>query len=127
MQNSSTSDLKLGRYARHQKALKEILLKVQTKFPNARIFERHVGLFYTHSGNPVKIGTKGEPDLVMYYPTQHGMVYIGIEVKTGVAKQSAHQKKYQKFVESLNGLYIVGRSGEQVISEILIYLSKLKS
>lgn len=119
----------------HQKLLAETRLAVQKSFPNCRLFVRHVGLFYRPSilSSPnfdkkesskhiQRIGIKGEPDLSGFIKIGNYAVYLGIEIKTGNAKQTKEQKAFQKMVTDLGGIYIVGRSVEQVIDEINIHI-----
>ena len=62
-------------------------------------------------GRHVRYGLKGSPDIIGVI---EGGIFLGIEVKTGSATQSPHQKKFQKRFEQLGGLYIVARSTEDI-------------
>lgn len=115
---------------------------MQKKYGNrVRLFQQHVGKFFVYrafnlvinsikSGNVtnlkkifmscmVSIGVPGMPDVYGIIKNSHGYgLFLGIEIKTGNAKQSEKQKKFQKIIESLGGVYIVGRSLDQVIEDI---------
>lgn len=60
------------------------------------------------------IGIKGEPDI-------QGLIdglWIGVEVKTEIGKQSPDQKRFQAAIIRAGGIYIVARSPEEAVSEI---------
>ena len=107
-----------NKYRAHQNLLNLIKLDIQKEFHNARAFDRHVGMFYTAHGMPVKINKKGMADLYLIVESKHGLIHIEIEIKSGKADQSPAQKHWQKVIESMGGLYILGRTSEQVISEL---------
>ncbi len=47
----------------------------------------------------------------------HGRL-LCIEVKTGNAKQTKDQKNWENMINTMGGIYIVGRSGDQVVKEL---------
>jgi len=114
------------------------MLAVQKEFIQVRLFQQHVGLFFKYNlinevqkaGNisnvkaffmkfAIKIGLKGMSDLFGIVQDKNGIGrFLAIEIKTGNATQTKEQKFYMKMIESLGGIYIVGRSIEQVIEEI---------
>ena len=51
-------------------------------------------------------------------PHNGQLIHIEIEVKTGNAKQSKDQKKWEKFITNLDGIYIVARNLEQTVAEL---------
>lgn len=97
-------------YNDHQKLLHKVMKELQKRYPEARVFARHVGMFYTRLGTPIKINNKGMADLWGLY----NGVHFEIEIKTGRAKQSKDQKKWEKVVKSLGGHYFVVRSVDEV-------------
>lgn len=97
----------MSNYRTHQNLIAKFLNELQKRFPKIRVFQRHVGLFYTKNGTPIRINTPGMSDLWAVYPTQHGLLHIEYEAKSGASKQSKEQKVWQKFIESNNGLYII--------------------
>lgn len=60
----------------------------------------------------IRFGLKGSSDIIGLYRG----VFLGIEVKTGNAKQSKFQINFQKMVDKIGGLYVVCRetSVEQI-------------
>lgn len=111
------------------------MIKTQKRFSQIRLFQQHVGLFFKHSiinetnleskssfmEYAQKIGVKGMSDL-------YGIIdgrFIAIEVKTGNAKQSKEQRKYEAMVKKMGGIYIIGRSVDQVIKDIENELQRL--
>lgn len=107
-----------NKYRAHQNLLNRIKSETQKEFPEMRFFDRHVGMFYTVNQMPVKINKKGMADVYGLLPTKHGLIHIEIEVKSGQARQSKDQKKWQQFIESMGGLYIMARSPSDVIEKI---------
>jgi hypothetical protein len=100
----------VNRYKQHQIELKKIKLAFQERFPNGRIFDQHVGTFFTVLGSRIKVGYKGMSDLWALVDGR----YIAIEVKTGKARQSKKQKEWEAKVHKLGGEYYVIRSPEEV-------------
>lgn len=117
----------MGSYKEHQNLIKRFKLLAAKKIPSARFFDRHVGTFYTHQRTPIKINKKGMADVYGLIKTDQGLIHIEIEAKTGNARQSYEQKRWQEFIKSMDGLYILLRDEEEAINNILIYLDKLKS
>jgi hypothetical protein len=117
-----------GSYQAHQNLLKNIKVTVQKRFINVRLFDQHVGLFFKSSilnekidpmRHALRIGTVGMPDMMGFISNKNGLaIFLGIEVKSGNAKQTKEQKRFMKMVRSMGGIYIVGRSSEQVIYEL---------
>lgn len=62
---------------------------------------------------PTMSGQAGQPDL--YFVLAPLGVYVGVEIKTGNAKQSKEQKQWQKIIEGVGGFYFVATSKEQAI------------
>ena len=79
-----------------------------------RIFRNQVGLFYTITGTPVKIGSPGMPDYIGWIPVtitadmvgQTIAQFLGIETKSVDAKTQKDRLKKQK-----NFINVVRRSG----------------
>ncbi len=93
----------MDRYKKHQLLLKRVLTALQNEYPDGRFFERHVGLFYTIKKKPVKINKKGMSDIWAMISGSH----IEIEIKSGNARQTKDQKKWQKITEETGGLYLL--------------------
>lgn len=111
-------------YHQHQELLQKCALLIQARWPSARFFSRHVGLFYTRTGHPVKIGIPGQADAYIYMPTKYGLTSIEIEFKTGTGKQSPAQKNWESIIKGMGGIYIVARNEQDLIYEIESELTK---
>ena len=73
----------------------------------------------------VRFGLKGSPDIIGLYKG----LFLGIEVKTGNAKQSKEQKFFQNMVDNLGGIYVVCRETDiNQINNIVehLYLERSK-
>lgn len=108
----------MNNYKQHQVLAQQCALAIQNEFPNSRIFQRTVGLFYTKNQTPIRIGFTGQADSYVYMKTNKGMITIEIEYKTGAGRQSKEQLTWQKLVESLGGTYIIARNSKEVIAQI---------
>ena len=105
-------------YKEHQKLLKEVMISIQKMYPEARAFERHVGVFrYLRSNGIIKINKPGMADLWLIYKGHH----FEIEIKTRNAKQTKEQKNWEKTITSCGSYYLVVRSLEDIkkIGEII--------
>lgn len=115
----------MGKYQQHQNKLKQIILHLQKAFPKIRFFERHVGMFKTLHGNPIRINKPGMADLWGLYPTDYGLIHIEIEVKTGNARQNKDQKIWEQFITGMGGIYIVAREPEETKKRLESLLTKI--
>lgn len=89
-------------YQQHQNLLKRFRLAIQKEFPDCRGFERHVGLFYTIKGTPVKINKPGMSDLWYLFPINNICMYMEFEVKSGDAIKTKEQKQWASFLNKMN-------------------------
>lgn len=64
---------------------------------------------------------RGVADVILQVPKK-GYASLCMEFKTGVGKQSADQKEYQRQVEMAGSKYVVVRSAEQAIRIVKDYL-----
>ena len=86
------------------------------------VWRNQVGLFKTMDGRTVNIGIKGSSDLMAVKPTvitpemvgQTLAVFVAVEVKTEIGRQSEPQKKWQKAVEKLGVKYIIARCEDDI-------------
>lgn len=104
--------------ANHEKLLQKTFLLVQETFSQARIFPRHVGMFFKPSGAPISINMKGMADAYMLLPYNNDLLHIELEFKYGNDRQSEYQKNWQKIIEDMNGLYIIVKKPEDAINAI---------
>lgn len=132
----------MSSYKQHQNFLKEVVLYVQDNYKGSRLFEYAVGQAYAKfsvkkalntllkTGNLMKAmkdliiisyGTIGHPDIAGIY---YGR-WIGIEIKTGNAKQSAEQKFFEKMIKERQGIYITVNDSRP-IREQLSELDKMR-
>ena len=119
--------MKSDYYAQHQRTVQLFKLELQKILKNKiRIFDRHVGLFYTKNGAPIKINQKGMSDLYAILKTSHGLIHLEFEIKTGNARQSKDQKNWEKIINELNGLYFVVRKPKNDALKIFDILKSLK-
>lgn len=95
--------------AEHSKLVNEILLAFGSR--------RDLTLWKNASG-AVKIGErflrfglKGSPDII---GIADGGRFVGIEVKTGTARQTPEQKLFEAMVFRRGGLYVLARSLDDV-------------
>lgn len=70
-------------------------------------------------GAPLRYGCLGSSDII---GCAIGGIFTGIEIKTGKAKQSDKQKTWGARIEYHGGIYIVGRSVEQVLHDLRLRL-----
>lgn len=96
----------------------------------ARIFRNQVGLFYTITGTPVKIGMVGMSDYIGWRPViiTQDMVgktiaqFLAIETKTPTGHtQKERLKKQLNFIEVVNesgGKAFIAKSKEDVITNL---------
>jgi hypothetical protein len=101
----------MNNYAAHQNLVKTFMLEFQKAFPNGRIFQRHVGLFYTSRKTPIQINKAGMADLWALVDGHH----FEIEVKTGSGKQTGEQKNWEKTITSLGASYLLLRDISETI------------
>lgn len=117
--------MKKNYYAEHQKVLQLFKLEMQKHLKNKiRFFDRHVGLFYTKNGAPIKINQPGMADLYATLNTQYGLIHLEFEIKSGQARQSKDQKKWEKFINDMGGYYFVINCVEKDTQKVLNELHK---
>lgn len=130
------------------------MLELQKSFPESRWWEQHCGLFYKKplfyavldwlkgiefprpnlkilfDRSLIFIGPAGRSDISgIVKMTISGKIVgvkVGVEIKTGKAKQKAKQIAWQNMIESLGGIYILGRSTEQVVNELYEHKARLE-
>jgi hypothetical protein len=114
-----------GSSAAHSKLVDDTLLAVGA-LPFLRCWKRVVGLFYRVRKDPatgkvieavaVQVGIEGEPDIDGILRRWDGVgIRFGIECKTGNATQNPEQKKFQKMLEGMGGIYLLARSPAEAL------------
>lgn len=99
----------MNNYAAHQNLVKRFMLAFQKQFPHGRIFQRHVGLFYTIKQTPVRINQPGMADLWALIPHDEKCFHFEFEIKSGTGRQTAEQKNWEKTIQNLNAHYLIVR------------------
>jgi len=105
----------MNNYAQHENAKRYFKLRFQKAFPKARIFDRHVGMFYRKNGTPIKINRKGMADLWAIIPGRLGLIHLEFEIKTGSARLTKEQRAWRDQIEKMGGIYIVVSQAERAI------------
>ena len=121
----------MNNYEQHQFKIREMKLALTYAFADSiRIFDRHVGLFYTVRNVPVKINKKGMCDnwaiLTCFVPCIQIVVpiHLEIETKTGSGALSKTQKEWRDFCRTIGVWHFVNKNNEILIDEIRATLIK---
>ena len=94
----------------HNALIHNTMVEVQLFYPQCRLFRSEPTLARQfHSHQVMKFGVKGMPDLYGFIPVAGVAVFTGIEIKTGKAVLTQEQKDMQGIIQSLGGIYVVGR------------------
>jgi putative protein kinase ArgK-like GTPase of G3E family len=116
----------MSSYKEHQNLIKKFKLQATKELPEARFFDRHVGMLYTKRGTPIKINKKGMADIYGIININKTAIHIEIEAKTGKSVQSKEQKQWQKFCENFSVYYFVMRSESEMINILRELIDNLK-
>jgi penicillin-binding protein-related factor A (putative recombinase) len=111
-QNKKTTNQR-GSTEIHQKVVKKALVLMST--PVSRVWANNTGAGKAID-NPdriIRFGLKGSSDIIGIYKG----LFLGIEVKTGNAKQSSFQKNFEKMICAQGGIYVLIR--EKNVEHIL--------
>lgn len=85
--------------------------------PSERLhYRNNSGGFRDTNRHFYRFGAIGSPDIVCVINGQS----VGIEVKGPGGKQSDHQKQFQERLEAAGGRYILARSLDEVIADLLL-------
>lgn len=87
------------------------ILKLLEKSNEIYCFRAGSGCIQTAYGGYFKTGKKGLPDIICLY---RGL-FIGLEVKTDIGRQSKEQKEAEEIIKKLGGFYFVVKSTKDVI------------
>ena len=104
-------------YNNHQILVNQILCAL-SKFPHIRVWANNSGSAMSFdSERIIKFGLEGSADIlgVMYLEKLNIGQLICIEAKTGSARQSEAQKRFEKAITSRGGIYIVARSVDDAL------------
>ena len=97
------------RYAQHNELVNKTLLFLSANHLGT-YWSNPTGALLSSSGHFQRYCLKGSSDII---GISNSGIFVGIEIKTGKAVQSAPQKNFQRMVEKQKGLYIVVRSVEE--------------
>ena len=104
----------------HEKIVKQILILLGREASHlGRWFHNPTGVAfrdYTWGRQYIQYGVVGSPDI---YGIILGGHYVGIEVKSGAAKQQKNQIAFEKMIKSFGGHYVVARSAEEALDSVL--------
>lgn len=123
-------------YFNHQELIKRTKLKFTQVFRmSARLYDRHVGLFYKKRVNngmidylPIQINRKGQADnwgvLICFHATDEGRryrlpIHFEVETKTGKGKLTDDQKENKEKCENLGIWWFENRDEMQLINDII--------
>jgi len=110
----------MGSYSEHQKLVKEILVRIPSKFKNIRLWERQTGVARSMDGKRViRYGLKGASDIEGIIGP-HG-THIEIEVKTGNSQLRKEQINFSNMIRKHGGIFIEARYLDDVIKGIEEY------
>ena len=78
-----------------------------------------MGLYFTEDGRPVKVAKKGLCDIygIICIPDWPG-IHVEVEVKTGNAKLTREQGKWQEACSKLRIIHVVARGVKESIEDI---------
>lgn len=100
----------------HTVLVKKTLLKIGEHPELCRAWQNDTGAGYsTDFTRFIRYGCPGSPDILGIIK---GGTLLAAEVKTGHGTQSTVQKKFQRMIETLGGLYVVVRKEEDAILAI---------
>ncbi len=101
-------------------------VRVAVSALGARLFRRHVGLFYAEDGTPVRIGTPGEVDLQGWVPVRITPIMVGavvpvycaLEVKSLTGRITKQQTAFLLAVRKAGGIGAVVRTEQDAITAL---------
>ena len=94
-----------GSTGKHQDTLKTALINL-SQLEYCRAWSNNTGVGRDlKSERIIRFGLKGSSDIIGIYKGR----FLAVEIKTGNAVQSDQQKKFQKMVCKLGGIYVVIR------------------
>jgi hypothetical protein len=108
---TSTAKIRHQNIERHNTLVGEILLAINPRF--GIFWKNETGAAYTN-GRMIRYGLVGSADILGCMKS----LFVAIEVKTGSGKLSDFQKNFKAAVEKNGGIFIEGRSVEQVLREL---------
>lgn len=99
----------------HGDVVNEIVLAIGS-LPYARVWKNASGVATGFSGNKIRFGLVGSPDIIGILNVNGLGLFLGLEVKVGRDKQSVYQINFEKMVKSFGGLYFVCHSKSDALA-----------
>lgn len=100
----------MNHYKKHQELIQKFKRLSLSVIPELRLFDRHVGLFYTKNGHPIMISIPGQADVWGIYKSIH----IELEFKSGKAIQTKEQKMWESFCKNNGMVYFLVRHEDDI-------------
>jgi hypothetical protein len=113
---------KMSKYHAHQVLVNEILCEL-SKSKHIRVWKNDTGAAKSLDGERfVKYGLVGSADIIGINYLEHLRIgqFVAIEVKTGSARQSEEQKRFEKMILDRGGVYILARTVLDATSRLAI-------
>lgn len=99
----------------------EVLLALGTR-PDCRVWRHNTGKLEDRTGRWVSFGLEGSGDVQGVLSIKVGRVVIGVslwvECKSATGRLRERQRNFRRMIESLGGIYIVARSGNDAVSGV---------
>jgi hypothetical protein len=99
----------VGSTAEHQRIVKLILKEIGSR-QDVRIWQNSTGSVF-NNGRKISFGLIGSADIIGLTNTGR---FLAIEVKSGNAKQSHQQIKFQEMIIKFGGIYILANELQDV-------------
>ena len=127
------SDFYKNQHAEHTALVNQIVTRLNYDFRNqVMFFKRHVGVFILAQKlnilktladiyllPRIKSGEKGQADIYGMVKTYDGnTIPVEIEVKTGNARQTQHQKLWMKRCVEMGVIYLVARNLDYALENV---------
>jgi hypothetical protein len=94
------------------------------KQPDIVAWNAPVGTFYTREGYPVKVGIKGQADILGFILWRGLPIAFAVEAKFQSGRLSPEQKTWRDALLARGGLYAVARDPSTIVSELRAELAK---
>lgn len=112
------SPISLNQHKVHTRLKNDCVKAMELSFC-CQIFSRTVGLFYTKSRRPYRIGQPGQCDLygwISFMP-QHVPFHVEIEIKSGIGALSEDQKAWRKKCLDDKVIYVLAKNPKQCVED----------
>ncbi len=118
--HSQKESSQAGSKKEHDKIVAQTLILLGREASHiGRFFPNPTGVAYrdrTFHREYVRYGIPGSPDII---GIMIGGFWVGIEIKSGNAKQQKNQRAFQLMINSFGGFYMVAKSADEALDSIL--------